>query len=52
MLILRSKLLILPCGLNVVVAMTKLSEAIEKVRKQLIGIMQDKELKNGRRTSG
>jgi len=35
----------LPCGLNVMVAMTAQSTAIEKVRGQLIRIMQDEELK-------
>ena len=35
----------LPCGLNVMIAMTEHSEAIEKVRKQLIRIMQDEELR-------
>jgi len=35
----------LPCGLNVMVAMTAHSTAIEKVRGQLIRIMQDEELK-------
>jgi hypothetical protein len=35
----------LPCGLNVMIAMTEHSEAIEQVRKQLIRIMQDEELR-------
>ena len=35
----------LPCGLNVIVAMTEHSEAVEKVREQLIRIMQDEELR-------